>query len=121
MAIIPTDKIINIVQATKDFASSLGAYIKSHCEFTSNKVNTVNYDNPSNDKYCSETALRNYIAVGTIVMMPDTVGTIPDGWLKCDGETTITADKYPDLVNICTTTPNLSSEKEGYSFFIKAL
>ena len=85
MAIIPTDKTINIVQATKDFASSLGNYIKSNLIF------------------------KKEFPVGSIIMIPSAM-TIPTGWLECSG-TSISSSSYPDLYTALgnsTTLPNIT-------------
>ena len=96
MAIIPTDKTINIVQATKDFASSLGAYIKSNLIF------------------------KKDFPVGSIIMIPSAM-TIPTGWLQCSGAS-ISSSTYPDLYTALgnsTTLPTITIS--GTKVIIKAL
>lgn len=119
MAIIPTDKVINVVQATIDFVQFLGPYIKMNLEKLSNKVSSISATSPSEVKYCSEKAVRDYLPIGSIIMVYTGV-SIPSGWLECNGST-VDSSLYPDLYTLCTSTPNLSSQITNIKYIIKAL
>ena len=119
MAIIPTDKVINVVQAIIEFVQYLGPYIKANLEKIENKISEINSLSPSSSKYCSEKAVRDYLPIGCIIGLSSSV-TVPNGWLLCDGST-VDSSLYPSLYTIITTTPDLSTHVSGLKYIIKAL